>query len=208
MAFWRNLVLFAFFIKKKNINIKVWMEDWVILYFAWDFRICNFEREILIRFRPAMPVPLAPYPTPPVPVTPPNGGQSQLVCSGCRNLLLYPIGATSVCCAVCSAVTSVPPPGTEMAQLVCGGCHTLLMYIRGATSVQCSCCHTVNLALEANQIAHVNCGNCRMLLMYQYGARSVKCAVCNFVTSVGVLPSAEQKSSNWSSKINNVGTPD
>ncbi|KAK2969519.1 hypothetical protein RJ640_029812, partial [Escallonia rubra] len=147
-----------------------------------------------------MPVPLAPYPAPPAPFTPPaNGSQSQLVCSGCRNLLLYPVGATSVCCAVCNAVTQVPPPGafpnfnaaefcfgTEMAQLVCGGCHTLLMYIRGATSVQCSCCHTVNLAMEANQVAHVNCGNCRMLLMYQYGARSVKCAVCNFVTSVGV----------------------
>lgn len=42
--------------------------------------------------------------------------------------------------------------GTEMAQLVCGGCHTLLMYIRGATSVQCSCCHTVNLALEGEEI--------------------------------------------------------
>ncbi|KAI5641819.1 hypothetical protein M9H77_00357 [Catharanthus roseus] len=134
-----------------------------------------------------MPVPLAPYPSPPVPFTPPaNGAQSQLVCSGCRNLLMYPVGATSVCCAVCNAVTAVPPPGTEMAQLVCGGCHTLLMYIRGATSVQCSCCHTINLAMEANQVAHVNCGNCRMLLMYQYGARSVKCAVCNFVTPVGM----------------------
>ncbi|XP_047250468.1 protein LOL1 isoform X4 [Capsicum annuum] len=98
-----------------------------------------------------MPVPLAPYPTPPTPFTPPaNGTQSQLVCSGCRNLLLYPVGATSVCCAVCNAVTAVPPPGTEMAQLVCGGCHTLLMYIRGATSVQCSCCHTVNLAMEGS----------------------------------------------------------
>lgn len=142
-----------------------------------------------------MPVPLAPYPTPPAPVIPPNGAgaQSQLVCSGCRNLLLYPQGASSVCCAVCNVVTSVPPPGTEMAQLVCGGCHTLLMYIRGATSVQCSCCHTVNLALEANQVAHVNCGNCHMLLRYQYGARSVKCAVCNFVTSVGVAPSPDQK---------------
>lgn len=146
----------------------------------------------------AMPVPLAPYPTPPVPFTPPNvsGAQSQLVCSGCRNLLMYPAGAMSVCCAVCSTVTAVPAPGTEMAQLVCGGCHTLLMYIRGATSVQCSCCHTVNLAMEANQVAHVNCGNCRMLLMYQYGARSVKCAVCNFVTSVGASPGADQKPSN------------
>ncbi|XP_012475710.1 protein LOL1 [Gossypium raimondii] len=146
-----------------------------------------------------MPVPLAPYPTPPGSYTPPvNGAQSQLVCSGCRNLLMYPAGATSVCCAVCNAITAVPPPGTEMAQLVCGGCHTLLMYIRGATSVQCSCCHTVNLALEANQVAHVNCGNCRMLLMYQYGARSVKCAVCNFVTSAGGSASgaAEQKFNN------------
>ncbi|XWS49585.1 hypothetical protein CRYUN_Cryun12cG0015500 [Craigia yunnanensis] len=125
-----------------------------------------------------------------------SGAQSQLVCSGCRNLLLYPVGATSVCCAVCNAVTAVPPPGTEMAQLVCGGCHTLLMYIRGATSVQCSCCHTVNLALEANQVAHVNCGNCRMLLMYQYGARSVKCAVCNFVTSVGGSASAAEQKFN------------
>ncbi|KAG4134781.1 hypothetical protein ERO13_D08G178100v2 [Gossypium hirsutum] len=149
-----------------------------------------------------MPVPLAPYPTPSGSYTPPaNGAQSQLVCSGCRNLLMYPAGATSVCCAVCNAITAVPPPGTEMAQIVCGGCHTLLMYIRGATSVQCSCCHTVNLALEvftANQVAHVNCGNCRMLLMYQYGARSVKCAVCNFVTSAGGSASgaAEQKLNN------------
>jgi LSD1 subclass zinc finger protein len=43
-----------------------------------------------------------------------SGAQSQLVCSGCRNLLLYPVGATSVCCAVCNAVTAVPPPGTSL----------------------------------------------------------------------------------------------
>lgn len=40
-----------------------------------------------------------------------TGAQSQLVCSGCRNLLMYPAGATSVCCAVCNSVTAVPPPG-------------------------------------------------------------------------------------------------
>ncbi|KAK8477826.1 hypothetical protein V6N13_026067 [Hibiscus sabdariffa] len=80
--------------------------------------------------------------------------------------------------------------------LVCGGCHTLLMYNRGATSVQCSCCHTVNMALEANQVAHVNCGNCRMLLLYQYGARSVKCAIRNFVTSVGGSESAAEQKCN------------
>ncbi|KAH0698719.1 hypothetical protein KY284_012934 [Solanum tuberosum] len=37
--------------------------------------------------------------------------QSQLVCSGCRTILLYPRGATNVCCAVCNALTPVPPPG-------------------------------------------------------------------------------------------------
>lgn len=37
--------------------------------------------------------------------------QSQLVCSGCRTVLLYPSGATNVCCAICNMVTSVPPAG-------------------------------------------------------------------------------------------------
>lgn len=40
-----------------------------------------------------------------------SGVQSQLVCSGCQKLLLYAHGATSICCAVCNAVTNVPPPG-------------------------------------------------------------------------------------------------
>ncbi|CAN0842885.1 Protein LSD1, partial [Linum grandiflorum] len=69
-----------------------------------------------------MPVPLAPYPSPPAPsytpTPPPDGGrQSQLVCSGCRNLLLFPAGATSVCCAVCNSVTAVPPPGKKESNL-------------------------------------------------------------------------------------------
>ncbi|XP_012459193.2 uncharacterized protein LOC105779805 isoform X2 [Gossypium raimondii] len=33
--------------------------------------------------------------------------QSQLICSGCRSILLYPRGATSVCCALCNTIT--PP---------------------------------------------------------------------------------------------------
>lgn len=117
--------------------------------------------------------------------------QSQLVCNGCRSILLYPRGATNVCCALCSTITSVPSPayaGADMAQLICGGCRTLLMYTRGATSVRCSCCHTVNLAPvtpASNQYAHVNCGNCRTMLMYPSGAPSVKCAICQFITNVG-----------------------
>ncbi|MBA0748592.1 hypothetical protein Gogos_002584, partial [Gossypium gossypioides] len=72
--------------------------------------------------------------------------QSQIVCSGCRSNLLYPRGATNVCCALCNAITQVPLPGMDMGQLICGGCRTLLMYARGGTSVRCSCCHTLNLA--------------------------------------------------------------
>ncbi|KAK1283867.1 Protein LSD1 [Acorus calamus] len=101
--------------------------------------------------------------------------QSQLVCAGCRRILLYPRGATNVCCAVCSTITGVP-----MAQLVCAGCHTLLMYTDGATSVRCSCCQTINLARPGQ----VNCGNCHTTLMYPYGAPSVKCAICHYVTNI------------------------
>ncbi|CAN4081936.1 unnamed protein product [Withania somnifera] len=110
--------------------------------------------------------------------------QSQLTCSGCRIVLLYPRGASNVCCAVCNALTPVPPPGMEMAQLICGGCRTLLIHPRGATSVRCSCCHTVNLVPGPNQFAHVYCGNCRMMLIYPCGAPSVKCAVCQYITIV------------------------
>lgn len=113
--------------------------------------------------------------------------QSQLVCSGCRTILLYPRGATNVCCAVCNALTPVPPPGMEMAQLICGGCRTLLMHPRGATSVRCACCHTVNLVPGPNQFAHVNCGNCRTMLMYPCGAPSVKCAICHYITHVNAV---------------------
>ncbi|CAI9298099.1 unnamed protein product [Lactuca saligna] len=124
--------------------------------------------------------------------------QSQIVCSGCRSILLYPRGASNVCCALCNAVTSSPPPGMEMAQLICGGCRTLLMYARGATSVRCSCCHTVNLAPVSNQLAHVNCGNCRTMLMYPSGAPSVKCAVCHYITNAnmgnGRVPAATSAS--------------
>ncbi|XP_040952318.1 protein LSD1 isoform X1 [Gossypium hirsutum] len=120
--------------------------------------------------------------------------QSQLICTGCRSILLYPRGATSVCCALCNTIT---PPGMEMAQLICGGCRTLLMYTRGAASIRCSCCHTINVApacllsfsehgVASNQISHITCGHCRTTLMYPYGAPSVKCAVCQYVTNVGM----------------------
>ncbi|XP_019435339.1 PREDICTED: protein LSD1-like isoform X2 [Lupinus angustifolius] len=123
--------------------------------------------------------------------------QSQLVCNGCRNILLYPRGATNVCCALCNTITSVPPPGMEMSQIYCGGCRTLLMYARGATSVRCSCCQTVNLVPASNQVSHIHCGNCRTTLMYPYGAPSVKCALCHYITNAsttnGRLPIPGQR---------------
>ncbi|KAK4386422.1 protein LOL1 [Sesamum angolense] len=122
--------------------------------------------------------------------------QSQLVCNGCRTILLYPCGATNVCCAVCNTVTAVPQAGMEMAQLICGGCRTLLMHARGATSVRCSCCHTVNLvpaAAPPNNVAHVNCGNCHTMLMYPAGAPSVKCAICHFITTVNAASPAHNQ---------------
>ncbi|KAK1260600.1 Protein LSD1 [Acorus gramineus] len=112
--------------------------------------------------------------------------QSQLVCAGCRRILLYPRGATNVCCAVCSTITGTPCAGVPMAQLVCAGCRTLLMYTDGATSVRCSCCQTINLARPDCLVGQVNCGNCHTTLMYPYGAPSVKCAICHYVTNIEV----------------------
>ncbi|XP_010439582.1 PREDICTED: protein LSD1 isoform X2 [Camelina sativa] len=135
--------------------------------------------------------------------------QDQLVCHGCRNLLMYPRGASNVCCALCNTINMVPPPppphshpppphahaGMDMAHIVCGGCRTMLMYTRGASSVRCSCCQTTNLVpglsnqvphAPSNQVAQINCGHCRTTLMYPYGASSVKCAVCQFVTNVNM----------------------
>ncbi|EIE25618.1 hypothetical protein COCSUDRAFT_83625, partial [Coccomyxa subellipsoidea C-169] len=130
--------------------------------------------------------------------------QSQVVCAGCRTLLMYPqarslfqtawkylcctaIGAQNVRCARCGHITAVPPAGGgDMAQLVCSNtsCRVVLMYPRGASQVQCSMCSTVNCAHAANQISHLVCAFCNMTLMFAHGAQSVKCAVCNNVTAV------------------------
>ncbi|KAG6489213.1 protein LOL2-like isoform X2 [Zingiber officinale] len=111
--------------------------------------------------------------------------QSQVVCSGCRTVLLYPRGATEVRCAICSTITPAAS-GMDMSQLVCGGCRTMLMYTRGATSVRCSCCNTINITMSANQVSHVHCRQCHRMLMYPYGASSVKCAICHYITNVGM----------------------
>ncbi|MBA0871663.1 hypothetical protein Goshw_028742, partial [Gossypium schwendimanii] len=110
--------------------------------------------------------------------------QSQIVCSGCRSNLLYPRGATNVCCALCNTITQVPLPGMDMGQLICGGCRTLLMYARGGTSVRCSCCHTLNLA-PGLPIPH------SIFLIFQTGnARAPLCVNRpNQIASAGTMPS-------------------
>ncbi|PPS00625.1 hypothetical protein GOBAR_AA20037 [Gossypium barbadense] len=110
--------------------------------------------------------------------------QSQIVCSGCRSNLLYPRGATNVCCALCNTITQVPLPGMDMGQLICGGCRTLLMYARGGTSVRCSCCHTLNLA-PGLPIPH------SIFLIFQTGnARAPFCFNRpNQIASAGTMPS-------------------
>ncbi|XP_075502890.1 protein LOL3-like isoform X3 [Primulina tabacum] len=125
--------------------------------------------------------------------------QNQLVCSGCRTILLYPSGASNVCCAICNMVTAVPPSGMDMAQLICGGCRTLLMHSRGVASVRCSCCHTVNLVPAPNHVAHVNCGNCHTMLMFPAGAPSVRCAICHYIMSTNVGAAGGDSASTSSS---------
>ena len=114
--------------------------------------------------------------------------QAQIMCQGCRSLLMYPQGAEHVRCARCSFITPVSGANSsDMAQLSCSNpsCRCQLAYPRGARHVQCSLCNTLNDASQANQLGHVVCSGCSITLMYAYGASSVKCAVCEVVTPVG-----------------------
>ncbi|OAY64416.1 protein LSD1-like isoform X2 [Ananas comosus] len=123
--------------------------------------------------------------------------QNQITCNGCRSVLLYPRGASNVCCAVCNTITSISHSGTEMAQLVCGGCRTLLIYTRGAENVRCSRCNLINSSTTASRVAHVTCGRCRRILMYPYGASTVKCAVCHHITNVGMNNNSRLPLPSW-----------
>ncbi|MCE3050319.1 histone demethylase SWIRM1 [Datura stramonium] len=67
---------------------------------------------------------------------------AQLICGGCRTLLMHPRGATSVRCACCHTVNLVPGPN-QFAHVNCGNCRTMLMYPCGAPSVKCAICHYI-----------------------------------------------------------------
>ncbi|XP_057812193.1 protein LSD1-like isoform X4 [Salvia miltiorrhiza] len=84
--------------------------------------------------------------------------RSKIFCAGCRTVLLYPRGATNVCCAICNMITPAPP---------------------GASAAP-----PPAPPPAPSNVAHVNCGNCHTMLMYPAGAPSVKCAICHFITNV------------------------
>ncbi|KAK9844673.1 hypothetical protein WJX74_005358 [Apatococcus lobatus] len=133
----------------------------------------------------------------------PAGPSSQIVCSSCRTLLMYPQGAQNVRCARCGHVTSPPVAGgSQTAQLVCSNnqCRVVLMYPRGASQVQCSVCSNINCAMQANSIGHLVCQCCQITLMYAHGAQSVKCAVCNHVTPVGPGPGPQGRAHEGSAE--------
>ncbi|KAG6420524.1 hypothetical protein SASPL_117055 [Salvia splendens] len=80
---------------------------------------------------------------------------AQLICGGCRTLLMHARGATSVRCSCCHTVNLVPAavPPNNVAHVNCGNCHTMLMYPAGAPSVKCAICHF---------ITNVNMGDTRV----------------------------------------------
>ncbi|KAJ6770765.1 PROTEIN LSD1 [Salix purpurea] len=67
---------------------------------------------------------------------------AQLICRGCRTLLMYARGATTVRCSCCHIVNYAPGPN-QVAHVNCGNCQTTLMYPNGAPSVKCAVCHYV-----------------------------------------------------------------
>ena len=73
---------------------------------------------------------------------------AQLECGGCRTLLMYIRGASSVQCSVCSTVN-----------LAMQGTHA------PAARGQSARAYAISPTTAANQIAHVNCGGCGITLM-------------------------------------------
>ncbi|GMI91999.1 hypothetical protein HRI_002869200 [Hibiscus trionum] len=68
---------------------------------------------------------------------------AQLICGGCRTLLMYTRGATSVRCSCCNTVNLATAPSNQIAHVNCGHCRTTLMYPYGAPSVKCAVCQYV-----------------------------------------------------------------
>ncbi|CAG7898014.1 unnamed protein product [Brassica rapa] len=78
---------------------------------------------------------------------------AHIVCGGCRTMLMYTRGGTSVRCSCCQTLNLVPAPtpSNQFAHINCGNCRTTLMYPYGASSVKCAVCQFVtNVNLMGN----------------------------------------------------------
>lgn len=88
-----------------------------------------------------------------------GGPLAHMLCTGCSTLLVYPMGAQNVRCALCGCITPVHPytharsqqqmqqhfaQHSSIVQLQCAGCRSRLMYRAGASQVQCALCNTLN----------------------------------------------------------------
>ncbi|RWW71318.1 hypothetical protein BHE74_00020950, partial [Ensete ventricosum] len=102
-----------------------------------------------IRHQSEMPVTLAPYPTPPVPFTTPNGicllvhmENKQLM----HDHIFLCVKVTNFTCLVAA---------NQVAHVNCGNCHMLLMYQYGARSVKCAVCNfvtSVGVSIHGNAL--------------------------------------------------------
>eukprot|EP00744_Colponema_vietnamica_P022488 GILI01032306.1.p1 GENE.GILI01032306.1~~GILI01032306.1.p1 ORF type:complete len:179 (+),score=8.23 GILI01032306.1:47-583(+) len=63
---------------------------------------------------------------------------SQLVCSACRKVLTYPLGAISCKCRNCNRIN----PSLHM-EIVCENCETTLFLPANTLTALCPCCFTV-----------------------------------------------------------------
>ncbi|KAG8476051.1 hypothetical protein CXB51_032865 [Gossypium anomalum] len=153
-----------------------------------------------------MPVPLAPYPTPPAPYTPPaaNGYGFGIKIHRCskptcvfRLSKFIALSSWSNLCVLCC--------------LQCSNGSAASRHRNGAVGLR-RLSYLINVHPRSNKrsmfvLSYCQSGLGRMLLMYQYGARSVKCAVCNFVTSVGVSSQAQLVLLNRSSTAETILDP-
>ncbi|CAI5983506.1 unnamed protein product [Closterium sp. NIES-65] len=126
----------------------------------------------------------------PMPVQSPAqpAAQSQIVCTGCRTLLVYPNNAANASPLLLPLPSShfpypLPPcRAAAQSQIVCTGCRTLLVYPNNASNVRCALCSTITPVPQAGtEMAQLVCGGCRTLLMYVRGATSVQCSCCHTV---------------------------
>ncbi|XP_006413872.2 protein LSD1 isoform X2 [Eutrema salsugineum] len=97
-----------------------------------------------------------PHPPPPHGLNTANAGvdMAHIICGGCRTMLMYTRGASSVRCSCCQTVNLVPAHN-QVAHINCEHCRTTLMYPYGASSVKCAVCQFVT---------NVNTGNGRVPL--------------------------------------------